>query len=85
MLMLKVLQTMRALMRKLKTLKVIENRYELPQLCLRFFYGFIRRKGFRRRQEFYIELFDAQVLVDVGRLAMIGKSMSEPKISVCIP
>ena len=32
---------MRALMRKLKTLKVIENRYELPQLCLRFFYGFI--------------------------------------------
>ena len=23
--------------------------------------------------------------MDVGRLAMIGKSMSEPKISVCIP
>lgn len=36
-------------------------------------------------KNFYTELFDADVLVDVGRLVMIGKSMNEPKISVCVP
>ena len=34
---------------------------------------------------FYTELFDAKVLLDVGRLAMIGKDIAEPKIAVCIP
>jgi len=34
---------------------------------------------------FYSELFGAKVLVDVGRLAMIGKSMGEPMIAVCEP
>lgn len=34
---------------------------------------------------FYTELFDAKVLVDVGRLAMIGTSMAEPKLAVCEP
>jgi len=35
--------------------------------------------------KFYTELLDARVLVDVGRLVMIGKSMDEPMISVCEP
>lgn len=34
---------------------------------------------------FYAELLDAKVLVDIGRLAMIGNSMSEPMIAVCEP
>ena len=36
-------------------------------------------------KKFYTELFDAEILVDIGRLAMIGKDISEPKIAVCIP
>lgn len=36
-------------------------------------------------KKFYTELFDAEVLVDVGRLAMIGKDIAEPKIAVCLP
>ena len=36
-------------------------------------------------KKFYTELFDADVLVDVGRLAMIGQSTDEPMISVCVP
>ncbi|MBL4852912.1 MAG: VOC family protein [Robiginitomaculum sp.] len=36
-------------------------------------------------KKFYTELFGAEVLVDVGRLAMIGKSMDQPKIAVCVP
>lgn len=34
---------------------------------------------------FYSELLGAKVLVDVGRLAMIGKSMGEPMVAVCVP
>jgi catechol 2,3-dioxygenase-like lactoylglutathione lyase family enzyme len=34
---------------------------------------------------FYTKLLDAEVLLDVGRLAMIGKDMAEPKIAVCEP
>lgn len=36
-------------------------------------------------KKFYTELLDAEVLVDVGRLAMIGKSTDEPMIAVCTP
>ena len=36
-------------------------------------------------KKFYTELFDAKVLVDVDRLAMIGKTKSQPMISVCVP
>lgn len=36
-------------------------------------------------KDFYTALFDAKVLVDVGRLAMIGQSMDAPKIAVCVP
>ena len=36
-------------------------------------------------KKFYSELFDADVLVDIGRLAMIGKSMDQPMIAVCVP
>ena len=35
-------------------------------------------------KKFYTELFDAEVLVDVGRLAMIGTDIAQPKIAVCI-
>ena len=41
-----------------------------------------------RSKKFYSELFaeqGAKVLVDMGRIAMIGKSMSEPMIAVCVP
>jgi len=34
---------------------------------------------------FYSQLLDAEVLIDIGRLAMIGKSMDEPMIAVCVP
>jgi len=36
-------------------------------------------------KKFYTELFDAEVLVDVGRLAMIGQDIAQPKIAVCTP
>lgn len=36
-------------------------------------------------KDFYTKLFDAKVLVDVGRLAMIGTSTDAPMISVCEP
>lgn len=36
-------------------------------------------------KEFYSELLGAKVLVDVGRLAMIGKSMGAPMVAVCEP
>ena len=36
-------------------------------------------------KKFYTELFDAKVLVDVDRLAMIGKTKSQHMISVCVP
>lgn len=42
-------------------------------------------KDLEAAKKFYSELFDAEVLVDVGRLAMIGKNIAEPKIAVCIP
>lgn len=42
-------------------------------------------KDLEAAKTFYCDLFDAEVLVDVGRLAMIGKSAEEPKIAVCIP
>ena len=34
---------------------------------------------------FYTELLGAKVLVDVGRLAMIGTSMKAPKVAICLP
>ncbi len=42
-------------------------------------------KNLDAAKKFYTELFDADVLVDVGRLAMIGKSIDQPKIAVCEP
>ena len=41
-----------------------------------------------RAKKFYLDLFadeGAKVLVDIGRLAMIGPSMADPKIAVCEP
>lgn len=48
-------------------------------------YTTIGVKDLDAAKKFYTELFDAEVLVDVGRLAMIGKSIEEPKIAVCTP
>ncbi len=45
-------------------------------------------RDLEKAKAFYTELFadqGAKVQVDVGRLAMIGKSMKEPMISVCVP
>lgn len=42
-------------------------------------------KDLEAAKKFYTELFEAKVLVDVGRLAMIGTSMDQPKIAVCEP
>lgn len=36
-------------------------------------------------KEFYTELLGAKVLLDAGRIAMIGKSMGEPMLAVCVP
>ena len=48
-------------------------------------YSTIGVKDLDAAKEFYCNLFDAEVHVDVGRLAMIGKSATEPKVAVCIP
>jgi len=48
-------------------------------------YTTIGVKDINAAKEFYAELLDSKVLVDVGRLAMIGKSIDEPKIAVCVP
>jgi len=38
-----------------------------------------------KAKAFYTALFDAEVQVDIGRLAMIGESTSSPMIAVCEP
>ena len=42
-------------------------------------------KNLDAAKAFYTELLDAEVLIDVGRLAMIGKSTDQPMIAVCNP
>lgn len=45
-------------------------------------------KDIEKSKTFYTELFadkGAKVLFDMGRIAMIGASMSEPMIAVCEP
>ena len=48
-------------------------------------YSTIGVTDMEKAKAFYTELFDATVQVDIGRLAMIGKSTSEPMIAVCEP
>jgi len=48
-------------------------------------YSTIGVKDLDAAKKFYTELLDAEVLVDVGRLAMIGKSTDQPMIAVCQP
>ena len=48
-------------------------------------YSTIGVKDIGKAKEFYCELFDASVQVDVGRLAMIGKSIEQPMVAVCEP
>ena len=42
-------------------------------------YTTIGVKDLNAAKQFYSELLDSKVLIDVGRLAMIGKSMGDPK------
>ncbi len=48
-------------------------------------YSTVGVKDIEKAKAFYTELFDATVQVDVGRLAMIGKSTDTPMIAVCEP
>lgn len=48
-------------------------------------YATIGVKDMDKAKEFYCNLFDAKVQVDVGRLAMIGKSAEQPMVAVCNP
>lgn len=48
-------------------------------------YTTIGVKDLDAAKKFYTELLGGKVLVDVGRLAMIGKSTEEPMIAVCSP
>ena len=46
-------------------------------------YTTIGVKDIEASKKFYTELFDAEVLVDAGRLAMIGTDIAQPKVAVC--
>ncbi len=51
-------------------------------------YATIGVNDLERAKKFYLDLFadqDAKVVVDVGRLAMIGPSMAQPMVAVCEP
>lgn len=48
-------------------------------------YSTIGVKDMEKAKQFYTELFDATVQVDIGRLAMIGKTIDAPMIAVCEP
>ncbi len=48
-------------------------------------YSTIGVKDIEKAKKFYCDLFDATVQVDVGRLAMIGKSIEAPMVAVCEP
>ena len=48
-------------------------------------YTTIGVKDLDAAKKFYCDLFDAEVLVDIGRLAMIGKSTDQPMVAVCDP
>ncbi|MEP2642305.1 VOC family protein [Roseobacter sp.] len=48
-------------------------------------YSTIGVKDIDVAKKFYCDLFDATVHVDIGRLAMIGKTMDAPMIAVCEP
>ena len=51
-------------------------------------YATIGVNDMERAKKFYLDLFadqGAKVLIDIGRLAMIGPSMAEPKVAVCEP
>jgi predicted lactoylglutathione lyase len=48
-------------------------------------YSAIGVQDIAKAKEFYCDLFNATVQVDVGRLAMIGKSVEAPMVAVCEP
>ena len=48
-------------------------------------YSTIGVTDIEKAKAFYTDLFDATVQVDIGRLAMIGKTMDAPMIAVCEP
>ncbi|MEP1766018.1 MAG: VOC family protein [Sulfitobacter sp.] len=48
-------------------------------------YSTIGVKDIENAKKFYCDLLDASVQVDIGRLAMIGKSTDAPMVAVCEP
>ncbi|MEO9604037.1 MAG: VOC family protein [Paracoccaceae bacterium] len=48
-------------------------------------YSTIGVKDMDKAKQFYCDLLDATVQVDIGRLAMIGKSTDQPMVAVCRP
>lgn len=51
-------------------------------------YVTIGTNDIEKAKAFYLDLFSdfkARILVDIGRLALIGPSMGKPMISVCVP
>ena len=48
-------------------------------------YSTIGVKDIEKAKKFYCDLFDASVQVDIGRLAMIGKTTDAPMVAVCEP
>ncbi|MFK7762586.1 MAG: VOC family protein [Roseobacter sp.] len=48
-------------------------------------YSTIGVKDIDAAKKFYCDLFGASVQVDIGRLAMIGKTMDAPMVAVCEP
>ncbi len=51
-------------------------------------YTTIGTNDMEKAKAFYLELLsdlNVRVLVDVGRLALIGSSMSKPMLAVCLP
>jgi predicted lactoylglutathione lyase len=48
-------------------------------------YSTIGVQDMAKAKAFYCDLFDADVQVDIGRLAMIGTSTDAPMVAVCEP
>lgn len=48
-------------------------------------YATIGVNDIEKAKDFYCNLFDSKVQVDVGRIAMIGKTADKPMVAVCNP
>lgn len=48
-------------------------------------YSTIGVKDLNAAKDFYCKLFDAQVQIDAGRIAFLGKDKEQPMIAICEP